>query len=208
MGLQDAARHLLPGQQPEKNLHSIFETARLKAPSIIFVDEVEALGGSREKIGQHFGRALTNQFLMEMDGMQSDNSDVLTIGATNSLWFVDPALRRPGRFDRVILVPPPDIDARIEILKLHLKGKPWEDIDYLKAAKLMEHYSGADIKNVCDTAREYILKKAMATGKIIPFTTADLLNVLKQVKSSTIEWLTTAKTTPPTATMEACTIRL
>lgn len=177
----------------EKNLHQIFELARRHRPAIIFIDELDALGGSRQQMRFHHSRMLTNQLLNELDGVESDNSEILVLGATNSPWFVDASLRRPGRFDRVLFVPPPDLKARMEILALHLQGKPVEAIDYQRVAKLMERFSGADIKAVCDAAADRVIMSAMKSGKIRPLRTEDLLEALKQVKPSTQEWFATAK---------------
>ncbi|WP_207653583.1 ATP-binding protein [Clostridium peptidivorans] len=179
--------------ESEKNLHTIFETARMKAPAVIFIDEIDALGGSRQSMRSSTSRTLTNQLLMELDSTQNNNKNLLVIGATNTPWSIDSALRRPGRFDRILFIPPPDIDARVEILKLHMKDKPCKEIDYLFIAKSLSKYSGADIKGVCDVACQSCIKKAMAAGKIVPITTEDLLDAIKVIKPSTIEWLSTAK---------------
>lgn len=177
----------------ERNLHDIFEMARRQAPAIIFIDEIDALGGSRQQMAFHHGRSLTNQMLEELDGINSDNKDILVIGATNTPWFLDSALKRPGRFDRMIFVSPPDIKARIEILHLCLKDKPVQDIDFAKIVNKMGKYSGADIKAVCDQAAETALKDALKTGKIRPIKTGDMLEALKKVRPSTLEWFGTAK---------------
>lgn len=179
--------------ESEKNLHSIFEAARRKKPSIIFIDEIDAIGGKRQASYNNAGRSITNQLLMEMDSTQNNNEDMLIIGATNTPWSVDSALKRPGRFDRILLVPPPDFEARIEIIKLNLKDKPCINIDYEAISKKMIKYSGADIKAVCDAASEAVIKVAMEKGKIIPIKTSDILNALKVIKPSTLEWLNTAK---------------
>ena len=96
----------------EKNLHAIFEEARNNAPCVLFFDEIDALGASRSDMKQSSGRHLINQFLQELDGIGNNNDGVLVLGATNTPWNVDPAFRRPGRFDRIIFVPPPDQEAR------------------------------------------------------------------------------------------------
>ncbi|URZ04354.1 ATP-binding protein [Clostridium felsineum] len=179
--------------ESEKNLHSIFENARRYKPAVIFIDEIDAIGGKRQSMSSSASRSLTNQLLVEMDSTQSDNENLLVIGATNTPWQVDSALRRPGRFDRILFIQPPDFKARVEILKLHLKDKPCENIDYERIAKKLVKYSGADIKAICDVASENVIKIAMAKGKILPITTKDLNEAVKQVKPSTIEWLNTAK---------------
>lgn len=179
--------------ESEKNLHTIFDTARLKAPSIIFIDEIDAIGGSRQNKMNGTTRTLTNQLLMELDGTHNNNNNLLVIGATNTPWYIDSALRRPGRFDRVLFIPPPDLNARVDIIKLCMKDKPQEDIDYMLIAKNTNKYSGADIKGICDTASKTAIKIAMQAGKIVPITTENLLDAIKVVKSSTHEWLSMAK---------------
>lgn len=177
----------------EKNLHEFFELARRNTPAIIFIDELDAIGGSRQQMRFQHSRMLTNQLLNELDGVASKNDEILVLGATNSPWFVDSSLRRPGRFDRILFVPPPDADARIEILQLHLKGKPTEVIDYPRLAKSTERYSGADLKAICDAAADVAIRRAMKSGKLLPIRTEDLLAALRTVKPSTLEWFSTAK---------------
>lgn len=119
----------------EKNLHEIFEIARANQPCVLFFDEIDALGASRTDMRQSSGRHLINQFLLELDGVESNNDGVLVLGATNTPWHLDPAFRRPGRFDRIIFVPPPDAAARASILELKLKDKPTDKIDFQQLAK-------------------------------------------------------------------------
>ena len=97
--------------QSERNLHELFEQARRNRPCVLFFDEVDALGASRSDMHASGGRHLINQFLGELDGVQGDNDGVLILAATNAPWHVDPAFRRPGRFDRILFVPPPDQPA-------------------------------------------------------------------------------------------------
>lgn len=179
--------------ESEKKLHNIFEEARGLAPTVIFFDEVEALGRSRSKMGSMPMSVLVNQFLAEMDGIDSRNEEILIMGATNAPWNVDSALMRPGRFDRVIFVPPPDMEARVEILKIKTKGKPVEEIDYAKIAKTMKRFSGADIDAVYEYAAEGALRESLKTGKVRNLTTLDFLNAVKKVRQSTVEWLETAR---------------
>jgi SpoVK/Ycf46/Vps4 family AAA+-type ATPase len=180
--------------QSEQKLHALFETARRARPTVLFFDEIEALGGNRLDMRQHFQRTLVNQFLAELDGAEGDNTDVLIIGATNSPWHVDSALRRPGRFDKIVFVEPPDEEARREILGLHLQGKPAAaDVDLPRLARAAEGYSGADLRALVDTAAEEALREALRSGHMGPLTTAMLERALRQSRPSTTEWLTTAK---------------
>ena len=177
----------------EKNLHKMFELARRNTPSIIFIDELDAIGGSRQQMRSQHGRILTNQLLSEMDGVAADNSEILILGATNSPWFVDSALRRPGRFDRILFVPPPDLEARVEILQLHMAGRPIEQIDYPRIARGMEKFSGADIRSVCEIAADGVIQEIMKSGQMRSIGTNDVLLALKKVRPSTLEWISTAK---------------
>ena len=177
----------------EKNLHEIFETARRNAPCVLFFDEIDALGASRSDMKQSGGRHLINQFLQEMDGIDANNEGVLILGATNTPWHLDPAFRRPGRFDRIIFVPPPDDTAREAIFKLKLKGKPVDNIDYSSLGKKTPDYSGADIDAVIDIAIEQKLEESFKDGVIKALKTKDLLNAALKHNSSTKEWFTTAK---------------
>ncbi|MDZ4851973.1 MAG: AAA family ATPase [Pirellulaceae bacterium] len=177
----------------ERNLHSIFEQARRNRPCVLFFDEVDALGASRSDMRQSSGRHLVNQFLAEMDGIDSNNEGVLILGATNAPWHIDSAFRRPGRFDQVIFVPPPDAIAREEIMKILLDGKPTQDVDCSQIASKAVDFSGADLKAVVDRAVEAKLTEAIRTGKPTPLTTKDLLASTRIVKPSTREWFATAR---------------
>lgn len=177
----------------ERNLGQWFQQARTNRPCVLFFDEVDALGASRSDMRQSAGRHLVNQFLAEMDGVQSSNEGVLILGATNAPWHVDSAFRRPGRFDRVLFVPPPDQMARVEILRILLAGKPAADVNLDKIAAKTTDFSGADLKAVVDSAIEAKLHEAVRTGKPTPLTTKDLVASLKQVRSTTREWFATAR---------------
>ena len=179
--------------ESEKNLHNYFELARDNTPCVVFIDEVDALGAKRSDMRQSSGKNVINQFLDELDGISSENEGLLIIGATNVPWHLDPAFRRPGRFDRIIFVPPPDLASREAILKLKLEGKPTKDIDYHKIAKTIKDFSGADINAVIDIAIEGLLEKAMETNIPEPITTKDLLEAAKKHKASTTDWFVTAK---------------
>ena len=177
----------------EKNLHNIFELARENAPCVLFFDEIDALGASRSDMKQSSGRHLINQFLQELDGIDNDNEGILIMGATNTPWHLDAAFRRPGRFDRILFIPPPDDAARESIFKLKLNGKPIDAIDYAGLAQKTQSYSGADIEAVIDIAIEEKLEAAFTDGVPHPITTKDLLNACKKHKASTLEWFSTAK---------------
>lgn len=177
----------------ERNLHEIFDQARARRPCVLFFDEVDALGASRSDMRHSAGRQIINQFLAELDGVQSSNTGVLVLAATNAPWHLDAAFRRPGRFDRIIFVPPPDATARAAVLRVLCRGKPTDNLDYDYLGKKTDNFSGADLKAVVDQAIEAKLRDAMKTGIPQPLTTRDLLAAVKTVKPSTTEWFSTAR---------------
>ena len=177
----------------ERNLHSLFEQARRNKPCVLFFDEVDALGASRSDMRHHAGRQLINQFLAEMDGVKASNEGVLILAATNAPWHLDSAFRRPGRFDRVLFVPPPDAPARASVLRLQCKGKPMEEIDFDHLGKKTEAFSGADLKAVVDQAVERKLQDALKTGVPKPLTTKDLAAAAGILRPTTKEWFATAR---------------
>ena len=178
----------------ERNLREIFDRARANAPCVLFFDEVDALGASRADMRQSAGRHLINQFLSEMDGVEKSNDGVLIIGATNAPWHIDTAFRRPGRFDQVIFVPPPDSKAREDILRMQLAGKPQEEkIDFAKIASRLPDFSGADLKAIVDRTVEAKLQDAIESGRPSPISTKDLIGATKRASATTKEWFATAR---------------
>ena len=177
----------------EKNLHGLFEVARKHNPCVLFFDEVDALGASRRQMRNSAGRHVINQFLNELDGVQSSNEGVLILAATNAPWNLDSAFRRPGRFDRIIFVPPPDAAARAVILELLLRDRPTAKIDCAALAKKTKGFSGADLKAVVDRAVEGKLQEALRAGVPQPIVQKDLLAAAKSVKPSTREWFANAR---------------
>lgn len=179
--------------QSEKNLHELFQQARDHKPCVLFFDEVDALGAARSDMRHSASRHLINQFLSELDGVQYSNEGVLVLAATNAPWHLDAAFRRPGRFDRVLFVPPPDAQARESILRILCRQKPVSDLDYVRLSGLTEHYSGADLKAVVDLAIEQKLREAIKEGLPKPLGTKDLTAAVKTVKPSTKEWFSSAR---------------
>ncbi len=179
--------------QSERNLHEIFETARRSAPCVLFFDEIDALGRKRNLVRQSSERNVVNQLLAELDSVGANNEGVFVLAATNHPWDVDAALRRPGRFDRVLLVLPPDKPAREAIVRLHLRERPVGDIDAAWIASKTEDFSGADLAHLCESAAELAMEESLSTGKARPIQQADFKRALTQVKSSTRAWFDTAR---------------
>ena len=179
--------------QSERNLRDIFQGARAHQPCVLFFDEVDALAASRTDLRHSAGRNVVNQFLSELDGIESSNEGVLILAATNAPWHLDPAFRRPGRFDRVIFVPPPDRPAREAILRILLRDKPAADVDVEQVAARLELFSGADLKGLVDVAVESKLSEAMRSGIPTPLRTKDLLDAAKGQVPTTKEWFATAR---------------
>jgi len=177
----------------EKRLHEIFEFARAHAPAVLFFDEVDALAADRKDMRTSASRTLINQFLAELDGDNGDNDGVLVLGATNAPWHLDSAFLRPGRFDRIVFVPPPDQPAKEAIMRIMAEGKPVCELDPRTLAAKMKDFSGADIKAVFDEAIEDALTEAMKSGKIVPVSPKQLMKAAKKTKPSTRKWFESAK---------------
>ena len=178
----------------ERNLAQIFDAARRNAPCVLFLDEIDALGQKRAHLSHDSSmRNTVNQLLSEMDSLGGENEGVFVLGATNHPWDLDSALRRPGRFDRMLLVLPPDAPARAAILRYHLRDRPTSDVDIDRLAAVTEQFSGADLAHVCDTAAERALAASMQAGQLRPLTTADLIAALGEVRPSTGPWFATAR---------------
>jgi AAA+ superfamily predicted ATPase len=172
----------------ERNLHQIFETARANAPCVLVFDDLDSLAQDRRQIRESQMRNLVNQFLHEMDGIRNDNQRILVIGATNQPWALDPAFRRPGRFDQAIFVPPPDAPARAQIIELFAKDKPIADFEAAALIEATNGFSGADLKWVFDRAAELALSAAIHTGHPVPITLELLLAVAKAHTPTTQTW--------------------
>ena len=180
--------------EAERKLAAIFADARRDTPTVLFFDELEALAGTRTGHGHQSHVSLVSTFLAEMDGFAHNNEGVLILAATNMPWGVDSAFRRPGRFDRVQFVPPPDRVARAEILKLQLEGRPLAgDVDVAAIAAKTTGFSGADIENLVNTAVDLAIEEALASGAESPVGQRHLAEALGEVKPTTLEWLTTAR---------------
>lgn len=180
--------------ESERKLHALFEQARSKAPAVLFFDEVEALGGKRSHTREATSSKLVSQFLAEMDGFTQDNHGVLILAATNVPWAMDAAFRRPGRFDRVLFVPPPDRSARESVLKLLLEDRPMaKDVDVGFLAKNTSGFSGADLRELVETAVDGAIEDSIERGEECPLSDRHLKAALKEVRATTVEWLTTAR---------------
>jgi len=154
--------------ESEKAIREIFRKARQAAPCIVYFDEIDAIAPIR---GLGFGDSVVTervitQLLTEMDGIQS-LENVVVLASTNRPDMLDPALLRPGRFDRLIYVPPPDYEARLEIFKVHTRNMPLaEDVDLQQLARMTEGYSGSDIEAVCREAGMLALRENINAEKV------------------------------------------
>jgi transitional endoplasmic reticulum ATPase len=161
--------------ETEARLRDIFKEAKETAPSIIFIDEIDAIAPKREEAFGDVEKRVVAQLLSLMDGM-SDRGNVIVLGATNRPESIDPALRRPGRFDREIEIGVPNAQGRFEILGIHTRGMPLaQDMDLQELALELNGYTGADIKALCREAamkalRRYIPEIDSGTGKVSPET--------------------------------------
>ena len=180
--------------EAERKLAAIFADARRDTPTVLFFDELEALAGSRTGQTNQSQISLVSTFLAEMDGFANNNEGVLILAATNMPWGVDAAFRRPGRFDRIQFVPPPDKAARAAILRIHLSGRPVDPtIDVEALAGLTSGYSGADLENLVNTAVDLAIEESLESGTEHPVSSRHLTAARGEVRATTLEWLTTAR---------------
>ncbi|RUQ98238.1 AAA family ATPase [Labedella endophytica] len=181
--------------ETEKNLRALFEHARSLTPAVLFLDEIDAIGAKRSSIGTGWSgmRAMVDQLLMELDSMVGDNDGLFVLAATNSPWEVDPALMRPGRFDRMLLVLPPDAPAREAILRMHLDRRPVAGIDLGELIRSTDGFSGADLEHLVSSAAEQAMLRSIQSGEVQPIGMDELRHVLSEIRPSTGPWLSGAK---------------
>jgi len=159
--------------ETEARLRDIFKEAKDNAPSVIFIDEIDAIAPKREEAYGDVEKRVVAQLLALMDGL-TERGNVIVLGATNRPESVDPALRRPGRFDREIEISVPNVDGRLEILQIHTRGMPLsDDVELKTLAAELHGYTGADIKSLCREAamkalRNYLPEIETETEKISP----------------------------------------
>ena len=147
--------------ESEARLRDIFEIATRNRPSIIFIDEIDAIAPKREKVTGEVEKRVVAQLLALMDGLK-DRGNIIVIGATNLPNTIDPALRRPGRFDREIYLDVPDVNGRSEIINIHTRGMPLsDDIDFDKLSDLTHGFVGADLENLCREAAMNALRSTL-----------------------------------------------
>jgi len=186
--------------ESEANLRAIFEKASQNAPAIVFLDEIDAIASKREEVrgDQQVERRVVAQLLALMDGLKS-RGQVIVIGATNIPNVLDPALRRPGRFDREICLSIPDKTGRLQILNIHTRGMPLaSDVDLQKLAEITHGFVGADLEALSREAAMTVLRKLMPKiefdAEYIPYemlselqvTMDDFLEALKEIEPSAI----------------------
>jgi transitional endoplasmic reticulum ATPase len=186
--------------ESEARLRSVFEEAKANAPAILFIDEIDAIAPKREEMGgeKQVERRVVAQLLALMDGLES-RGEIIVIGATNIPNSLDPALRRPGRFDREITIGIPDQRGRLEILHIHTRGMPLaKDVDLEKLSQITHGFVGADLEALCREAAMNALRKIMPSIDFqldeIPYetllklevTSADFSQALKEVEPSAI----------------------
>jgi len=177
----------------ERQLHAAFEQARAQSPCVLFLDELDALAYARRKQSGSAGRALVDQLLQELDAIGAENEGLLVLAATNAPWDVDDALKRPGRFDRVVFVPPPDRPARLRVLELGLRRRPVGALDLARLVDSTPLFSGADLTAVIERATDLAIDRALASGQDAPIEQAQLEAAVARVRPTTLDWLRTAR---------------
>lgn len=181
--------------ESEKRLAGAFASARADKPVVLFFDEVEAVA-ARRRFESHASQAsLVSTFLAELDGIDASNEGVLILAATNVPWAIDSAFRRPGRFDRVLFVPPPDVAARLSILRTHLQERPQAaGLDLKTIAARTSGFSGADLAGLVEEATDSAIDESLAGAETVaPISQAHLNDALRARRATTLEWLTTVR---------------
>lgn len=179
--------------ESELQLASVFDRARISKPSVLFFDELDALAYSRSKASSDYTRTIVNEFLNQLDGSQTDNEQILILGATNMPWDVDDAMKRPGRFDRQVFIPPLDVEARQVLLEQKLVNIPTEDLNYKAIAEHSEHFSGADMDALIDAAKDHVLDEIMDGKEERGLNDHDFVAAIEEINPSTLDWLKTAR---------------
>jgi len=151
--------------ESEKKIRDIFEEAEKTAPTIIFIDELDAIAPKREDVGGEVERRVVSQLLTMMDGLKS-RGKVIVIGATNRVNAIDPALRRPGRFDRELEVGVPSKEGRLQILKIHTRGMPLSKVDLDKIASMTHGFVGADLESLAKESAMNVLRRYLPELKV------------------------------------------
>ena len=182
--------------ESEERLRNVFEQAEKNAPSIIFIDEIDSIAPKREEVTGEVEKRIVSQLLSAMDGMSS-RGKVVVIGATNRINAIDPALRRPGRFDREIEIGVPDRNGRLEILQIHTRGMPVaNDVNLEKLADISHGFVGADLQALSKEAAMRALRRILPeidlssesipgdTLKKIIVTMQDFTDVIKEMEPS------------------------
>ncbi|MEM1267441.1 MAG: ATP-binding protein [Pseudomonadota bacterium] len=178
----------------ERHLTAVFDKARHQAPAILFFDEIDALGSKRTSASATHNAQLVSHFLSEMDGTGARNEGVLVLAATNVPWSIDGAFLRPGRFDRLFFVPPPDREARAAILALELGTRPAAaGLRLDRIAAETSGLSGADLALIVETAADMAIDATLEAGEEVPIDERMLTQATRGALSSVTEWLTTAR---------------
>jgi transitional endoplasmic reticulum ATPase len=188
--------------ESEQRLREIFQEAEKNAPSIIFIDEIDAIAPKREEVTGEVEKRVVAQLLTLMDGIKG-REKVIVIGATNRPEAIDPALRRPGRFDREIEIKPPDTKGRKEILQVHTRNMPLaEDVDIDKLAEITYGYTGADLAALAKEAAITALRRFIQEKKINLEQQTVPAEILKELKVTMRDFLDAMKTIQPTLLRE------
>ncbi len=171
--------------ESEQKIEQLFRTAKERRPAILFFDDIDAIAKSRDLYaGDDVTPRLLGMILSELDGLDK-TPGLIMVGTTNKPELLDAALLRPGRFDKIIYVPPPSREERLEILTVHLAGRPVGDgVGLEEVAAHTERFSGADLANLAKEAAVLAMKRSLSKGRPEPITTRDFLTVLPSVKPS------------------------
>ena len=177
----------------EKQLHEIFHIAKMNAPSVLFLDEVDAIASNRGRSGGQGRASVVNQLLKELDGVAKCADGVLVIAATSAPWLLDPAFHRAGRFDRKVYVATPDESERIDIIRVLRNRIPVTDLDAQKIASATPGFSGAELTGIFENAAERAIAASIKIGCYQPVTTVLILDEAKRMRPGATQWTAMAR---------------
>ncbi|MFH2106610.1 MAG: AAA family ATPase [Candidatus Micrarchaeota archaeon] len=174
----------------EKNIEKLFRSARKNKPCIVFIDEIDGLGSKRfGGPSTSYSDQAVNQFLMELTELEESNEEILVVGATNAPWNVDEGLKRSGRIGKMIYIPEPGEEARVELFKMYLAKVPIDKtVNVEKLAKKATHLAASDVRAICETASGIAFEKACESKNLVPVTQKMLEEAIANERSDVLEW--------------------
>jgi transitional endoplasmic reticulum ATPase len=180
--------------ESEKKIKEIFNLAREHERAIVFFDEIDAIASNRSDSSEGYEKSLVNELLAQMDGVDTKSSNqYLLLAATNIPWTIDTALRRPGRFDKSVFIPQPDLEARKKLFEIYLRNRPVSStVKIEELASMTRGYASSEISFICEEAARIPLKEALSGRKRREISMNDLKQVISETQTILVSWYSKA----------------